>query len=272
MMVHKASQDRTNFPPHAYLQLNSCGIGRSRGHAFTTHRPAGRVDYHIIYIDEGSMTAEYEGEMYILHAGDYIVYEPHQRQLYSFSEGENTISCWIHFTGTAADEVMRELGLSGGVRRAARDPMIRHSFDRLCGMEKTDSPSAAVQNGALLMYLGFLARSGQGEQTGVEALAPALRLMRREYDREIPVSECAAVCRMSESRFQHVFRETMGIPPHRYLLSIRMQTARDMLMHTDLRISEAAAQCGFTDSLYFSRIFRRECGMSPRQWREGHRP
>lgn len=268
MRLHAEAQDRTNFPSAAYLKVNSCGSQHNRGCAFTTLRAAGRVDYHILYVTEGAMTAEHAGVTYPLEAGDFAVYEPHERQLYSFPAGAEVRTCWVHFTGTAAEEIMNTLGLRGGVYRGAADPLIRQMFERLSGMDDPAAADAAVQNGTLLTLLGFLARrAADTPATGTEAVSPAIRLMRREYARTLSVEECAAACSMSTSRFQHVFREAAGMSPHRYLLRIRLAMARDLLLHTELRVSEAGAQCGFGDPLYFSRIFRRECGASPREWR-----
>lgn len=268
MEIHAPSRDKTNFSSREYLHLNSCGTQSSRGRAFTTLRPAGRVDYHVLYVAEGTMTAEYGGASRKLNAGDFVVYEPHERQCYSFPKGEEARSCWLHFTGTAAQEIMLSLRLTGGVYRAQPDALILQTFERLICMDKAAPADAAVQNGTLLILLGFLARRAfDGGAAYAEAIAPAIRLMRSEYSRQVTVRECAALCRMSESRFQHMFREAAGVSPHRFLLSVRIDAAKELLSHTGLRVSDAAALCGFEDPLYFSRIFRRETGVSPREWR-----
>ncbi len=267
------AQDRTNYKSEAYLKVNSCGSQSNGGRAFATLRSAGRVDYHILYIVKGICRADYQGKTQTLTEGDFIVYLPHQRQCYSFSAGTETKTWWLHFSGKDAEEVLFSLGLNGGIFRGEPDILIQQGFERLAGMGGASPSEEAIANGMLLMLLGFLAgQSGfGGPAPSVEAVAPAMRLMREELARQITVRECAALCRMSESRFQHVFREATGTSPHRFLLNLRMETARELLLHTNLRISDIAAMSGFEDPLYFTRAFRKETGCAPRQWRKGIR-
>jgi AraC family transcriptional regulator len=130
-------------------------------------------------------------------------------------------------------------------------------------MEKMDGASAALQNGALLTYLGFLAQRRVGDQSGTGSVAPALRLMRREYDRALSLAECAAVCRMSESRFRHVFREIMGMPPHRYQIKLRMEHAQWLLENTSLGAEQISYTVGYRDFSAFYRAYRNAYGRSP---------
>ncbi|NQU43735.1 helix-turn-helix transcriptional regulator [bacterium] len=68
-----------------------------------------------------------------------------------------------------------------------------------------------------------------------------------------------------------VFRETYGISPVEYMNAIRIERARLFLRDTDLSISEAAYRVGFSSAAYFSRLFKRLTGLSPREFRESQR-
>ena len=69
------------------------------------------------------------------------------------------------------------------------------------------------------------------------------------------------------SSFRHHFTEITGIPPGEYLLKLRLKKALLMLMSPN-RISNIAAQCGFRDNNYFSRQFRKQLGMPPRNFHQ----
>lgn len=272
MEYHTPARDTTNYTSAEYLHINSRGTQRSGGRAFTTSRPNGRVDYHIVLVAEGELRAEYRGETRTLRAGDFVVYPPGERQLYSFSGGVPSRTCWVHFAGTAVPQILASLGIGGGFGSARSHELVLQTFDRLIGIESPAPAGDAIRNGTLLVLLGFLARrSDERAAPAAEAVAPAVRLLRSEYARPVSAAECAALCCMSESRFQHVFRETVGVSPHRFLLNVRIDAAKELLAHTELRVSDAAALCGFDDPLYFSRIFRRECGVSPREWARARR-
>jgi AraC family transcriptional regulator of arabinose operon len=78
----------------------------------------------------------------------------------------------------------------------------------------------------------------------------------------------AAHCGLSVSRLSHLFREQTGISPQRHAEELRLTHARQLLRHTNLRVSEIAAATGFGDPFYFSKRFRRATGTSPRAFRQ----
>lgn len=64
-----------------------------------------------------------------------------------------------------------------------------------------------------------------------------------------------------------LFRQEMHTTPHKYLLSLRLQAAADILrVGTGSSITEVARMCGYSDPLYFSRMFKKKYGVSPREY------
>ena len=76
---------------------------------------------------------------------------------------------------------------------------------------------------------------------------------------------------MSECWFIRSFKARTGMTPQRYLTSIRLGQARELLRSSTLNIGEIAAVCGYETALYFSRIFRKYTGVSPKAFRESRR-
>lgn len=79
---------------------------------------------------------------------------------------------------------------------------------------------------------------------------------------------CAQAGGCSISSFRRHWMELVGMPPARYLTQVRLEAASRMLLTTSLSVSEIAAKVGYEDPLYFSRIFSRHLGMSPRHFRD----
>jgi AraC-like DNA-binding protein len=77
------------------------------------------------------------------------------------------------------------------------------------------------------------------------------------------VPDLAASVRLSPSRFAHLFRTETGVPPGRYLHTIRMQRARVLLERTFLTVREVMAHVGARDPSHFARDFRRFHGLTP---------
>ncbi|HYC96098.1 MAG TPA: helix-turn-helix transcriptional regulator [Sphingomicrobium sp.] len=101
-----------------------------------------------------------------------------------------------------------------------------------------------------------------------------LRRLLRAKDRmdaasqeEWPVERLASVSGVSEAHFARSFKEAFGVPPHRYLLTRRIERAKALLRDTDLPIIEIALQTGWNSLGTFGRIFRDITGESPTQLR-----
>ena len=77
----------------------------------------------------------------------------------------------------------------------------------------------------------------------------------------------AQIC-LSESRTAHLFKEAVGKGIHGYLMGLRISSAKELLTSTDMSISEIGEMVGFHDPLYFSRAFKSETGVSPKEYRD----
>ena len=78
-----------------------------------------------------------------------------------------------------------------------------------------------------------------------------------------PVTRLASVSGVSEAHFARSFRDAFGVPPHRYLLTRRIERAKALLRDTDIAITEIAFQTGWDSLGTFGRTFRDITGESP---------
>jgi transcriptional regulator GlxA family with amidase domain len=111
-----------------------------------------------------------------------------------------------------------------------------------------------------------------------------LRRLLRAKDRmdaasheEWPVSRLARVSRVSAAHFARGFKDAFGVPPHRYLLTRRIERATALLRETELSITDIAFQTGWKSLGTFGRTFRDVTGESPGEFRTreqaaGHKP
>jgi AraC family transcriptional regulator len=80
---------------------------------------------------------------------------------------------------------------------------------------------------------------------------------------DISLSGLAAVAGMSTHHFAEMFRQSTGRPPHRYVLSRRIERAKECLRDPRRSVVEAGVDCGFINPSHFARVFRRFVGTSP---------
>ncbi len=86
-------------------------------------------------------------------------------------------------------------------------------------------------------------------------------------EQEIKLADLAALLNMSQFHFSHLFKQSVGIAPHQYLLQQRVERAKQLLQHTDQSIMEIAFLCGFNSHSHLSKQFRQLTGMTPTTYR-----
>lgn len=102
-----------------------------------------------------------------------------------------------------------------------------------------------------------------GRLRRVEAFAEA------NLDQPLDLLALASVAALSPSHFARAFRATTGVPPHRWLMALRVERAKAMILNTRLPIVEIALACGFASQSHMNDVFRRHMMPTPRRWRVG---
>src|ERR1700758_2453260 len=95
----------------------------------------------------------------------------------------------------------------------------------------------------------------------------AKEILGAHLDGSIPLQEVARECHLSMSHFSRQFRRTTGLPPHKWLLTRRIEVVKEKLDDRRLSLSDVAAACGFADQSHLTRVFTRMVGVTPGAWR-----
>jgi AraC-like DNA-binding protein len=72
---------------------------------------------------------------------------------------------------------------------------------------------------------------------------------------------------LSAKHFARAFRQSTGVPPHRWLIEKRIERAKALLLGGGLSLAEIALACGFADQSHFTAAFRRGTGITPGAYR-----
>ena len=102
-------------------------------------------------------------------------------------------------------------------------------------------------------------------------LSEAVDYMMANIDGAINLSDIAQATNRSPSHVARMFRTELGMPPHRYLISLRVDKARRLLEKTSMSIAEIAYECGFSHQEHLTRLFRRHCATTPAAYRRSKR-
>jgi AraC family transcriptional regulator of arabinose operon len=103
-----------------------------------------------------------------------------------------------------------------------------------------------------------------------DRIRTALNYLCDNSAKRITLADLGRVCSLSPSRLSHLFKQRMGETPMQYLEQRRIERAKDLLQMTGKTVSQVAYEIGFENPFYFSRVFKRRTGKSPRQIRQPH--
>ncbi len=117
----------------------------------------------------------------------------------------------------------------------------------------------------LLSYLSTVENADYAQKKKFDIIAPALHYLKEHiYDCTLKTDRLHHLCGISGTYFRQIFIAKFGMSPQNYIISRRIAHAKTILESGDFNtIREVAFSAGFNDPLYFSRVFRKTCGVSP---------
>ena len=258
-----------------FLEVNNCGkqFLADWGDCAML-REKGRVDYHILYITAGICYTEIDGNPVTVPEGNIILYKPFQRQYYSFKAKDNSVSCYIHFSGTECESILQKFGLlEEQIIYVGKNNNLEKIFISMENEFNLKGPFyTEACAGFLLQFLSLAGRMHKFNKEKIniksrKSIDTVCKYMHEHYEDNNNLEFYADMCHLSEGRFSHIFKEHTGTSPKNYMLGIKMNVACLLLETTDMAVKEVAETVGIEDVNYFSRIMKKYTGHSPKYYR-----
>ena len=258
------------------LIVTSCGTYRLKNtKKLPTRRPKGRLDYQLLYVLSGKAHLFFNGEERIVNAGRMVLIQPRVEQRYDYYGEEKPEVYWVHFTGSDVKNILRKYGIpmDDPIFNSGASSTYSYLFKEM--IHELQNCKTGYED-LLTMYLRqiflLVQRTRQEERPTVstyiqEEMEFARRYFNEHYNEPISIQEYAESRNMSVCYFQRNFKQIVKHTPMQYLLTIRVNNAASLLETTDYSMAEIAAIVGYEDPLYFSRLFRKIKGVSPRDYR-----
>lgn len=258
-----------------YLEVNACGIEHITKADRGSNRPRGRSDYHALYVERGFCNLFIDGEWKKLSSGSFVLFRPHEPQRYFYLKSDNSRSHYIHFSGVGCEHLLKKLGIyeiryfdigkSSTYERISEEMV--SEFSVRTPFYKDFCASHLYR---LLSIVGrkYALRKSKIDVKSEKRISTACRMIYENIDNVPSVKTLAEVCCLSQSRFLHLFRETVGKSLTEFVSFIRIERAKELLTLTDTPICDIAKALGYEDQNYFSRRFRKSVGCSPSQHRK----
>jgi len=117
-----------------------------------------------------------------------------------------------------------------------------------------------------VLYKIFDRLGDEGKQRDI--LSPVFKFMEQNASRnDLSNDELAALLNISEVYFRRLFKEKVGVTPHKYLLNLRIERAKLLLSDPDISALEVAEAVGFSSPYHFSKAFKAAVGTTPGRYR-----
>ncbi len=252
------------------LAVYSCGVQRCG--ARHSWGPAVRDHYLIHYIVSGRGVFCSGGRNYKLAAGDGFLVEPSKVASYVADEAEPWEYCWVGFNGSDAKRLMLQTGLLNAepVFHYDKDAMLESLLTNICGSSDSSPGAEARMESGLLLFLAALmdlfGTRVQPDEGGFEYVQKAIRYIDYNYSSDINIKDVASSAGISRSHLYRLFMQHISMPPNEYLMRYRINKGAELLKNSRLSVGEVAYSIGFSDQLYFSRVFRKYMGMPPSRY------
>ena len=251
----------TDFASERPIYVNNCGYMRKLEKDVCTSRPRGRTDYHLLFNASGEILVNGE----ILRDGEAYIFFPWEMQEYTYLNKENSLYYWLHFSGTEVPGMLEFLSVGKGKYSLFESKGEAEEIFRR--MIKAVSDEWEGSNGYVVGQLYSLMALLSNPRKNKNPFIKAIKKLSTPADKTT-VAELADMYNMSEGHFIRQFKFYTGYTPLEYRARKIVENAKSLLSGTDMPITDVSESLGFEDPLYFSRVFKKTAGISPREYRK----
>ena len=233
--------------------------------------PPGKYEFHYFISGEGAFRSG--SVRYSLNPGDLFLIRPEETHQLLPSEKRSPITYYAVLFDTEGDSELESL-LEEGSRNPRHIGMsYRFFFSDL--IEKSVSGKERLIMAARHQVTAFIYSLEDGLPSGSSSadnvhVEKALAIMQGSIEKACDLAAICSCLGIGREHFVRLFGERMGIPPMKYFVRLKIEAARSMLSSTTLRIGEISDKLAFENQFNFSRVFKRESGLSPSEYRMRH--
>lgn len=143
-------------------------------------------------------------------------------------------------------------------------------FEKLLDTWNDKGPSYEFVAATLLRQLFIWTSQNNMKQSKNQAISlkidRIIEYMRQNIDRKITLEELSEIARLSTFYLSRAFKEATGYPIITYFNKMKIEKAKELLIEENKKVKEVAYELGYTNEFYFSRIFKRIEGLSPKEF------
>ncbi len=276
--IHKQYRYRTTDFDYALV-----GFGYHQTPPGYSYGPLIR-DFAIIHlVIRGHGKAVVDSREHTICENQCFLFRPNQMHYYESSKDDPWAYYYFSFCGSGVDEILEEMGFADNtvVRSVTDSAALIRLLQQLCDTID-ETLTTYVHQGLLSLLIHQFVRMSLDEQKPVQLTDPEFRsdlfstrnylglargIIHNNYAERITAEDIARQLNLSIGYLNVLFKREMNQTVHHYLTEYRLKKGVELLETTSKQIVQIANEVGFSDPLYFSRIFTKFYRVSPKQYR-----
>jgi AraC-like DNA-binding protein len=264
-----------NITSNTDLVVYLCGTQKCE--SLHSYGPVLRDHYIFHYIINGKGIFKVHGITYKLEKNMGFLICPGELAYYQADKDEPWEYSWVGFKGLKADIYVKEAGFSkyNSAFTYDKDEFILNCFKDMIDCYKYNESREVRLVGYLYLFLGQLIEFSAPKKNITDGtkrregyLIKAMQYIQMNYYRDINISILSKYLGLDRSYLYIIFKQYLKISPKEYLSKIRLEKAEELMKSTELLIGEIARSVGYDDQLLFSKIFKKNKGISPKKFIE----
>lgn len=258
------------------LHLISCGYEQCS--ADDSYGPVMRPYYIVHFVLSGKGHFLVGSKHYTIEQEQFFLIEPNVLTFYKADSQNPWNYAWICFNGTKVSEILSHCGIN-------RDNPVKHYsgiqkfkvliMDMMKYYEWTPAGEYYIQSNLYKIFalLGEASNSSYQVSESVDNyyITQAADYILSGFAPDITVMDLADYLHISRSYLFSLFKKNLNLSPQQFLIMTRITSARELLANTELPVAAVANSCGYQNPFAFSRAFKKEMGISPKEYRMKYR-
>lgn len=236
-------------------------------------RQFGCPDNILMYCVGGRGHYETATNNYTLNANQFMILPPGKFHIYQADLHNPWSIYWVHFSGHKVKQLNEWMKTENYVKPTdiEYNQKIIDQWSEMYNALATSysDNNLAFANLCLYKFLTFFICQPEFIPGNIprNPIGESITYMKANIDKIITIEELASHLKFSSSHYSALFRNKTGISPIEYFIKLKIQYACQLLSQSDLRISDIADKIGYEDTFYFSRLFKKVTGKSPRDYK-----
>lgn len=216
----------------------------------------------LFFIEDGEMEFQCKGTTFTAGKDDIVLLDC--KEFHSYTALNDVSFYWFHFNGHIVQPYLDLLWNQSGAHFSGQRQAKRHFLDihKLLSEQISQDSQASV-----FIHQIFASISNESSGALSESVLRAKEYITAHFQEDITVDDIAGQVSLSRYHFSRMFQAEMGLSPYAYLLELRMNYAKQLLIETGLSVEEIADRCNFCSTSNFIRLFRKRNDITPAKFR-----